>query len=99
MRTLLLSIALLAPAAAFADNPKPAPAAPTTTKMESSDCAKARAAGKTCVLNIEEEGILGEHVTTGEENITALNWQSMTSLITVRENFVPEMLRSAEELD
>lgn len=98
MRTLLLSLALLAPPAAFADNPAPKPA-PAATTMATGDCAKARAAGKTCVLNIEEEGILGEKVTTGEENITALDWKKMTSLITVRTNFVPEMLRSAEELD
>ncbi|HEY4180392.1 MAG TPA: hypothetical protein VGM90_26295 [Kofleriaceae bacterium] len=94
MRTLLLSLALLAPAVAFAD-----PAAPAATTMGSGDCARARAAGKTCVLTIEEEGIKGDRPTDSGEKVTAIDWKKMTSLITIRRDFIPEIVRSADELD
>lgn len=67
--------------------------------MGSGDCARARAAGKTCVLTIEDESLTGDRPTDSGEKITAIDWKKMTSLITIRRDFIPEIVRSAEELD
>ncbi|HEY4057675.1 MAG TPA: hypothetical protein VGM39_13765 [Kofleriaceae bacterium] len=95
MRTLLFSLVLLAPAAAFADDA----ATPSVSTMATGDCARARAAGKTCVLTIEDEELTADRPTNSGEKVTAIDFTKMTSLITVRRDFIAEIVRTAEELD
>ncbi|MFN0248880.1 MAG: hypothetical protein ACKV2T_18465 [Kofleriaceae bacterium] len=104
MRLLLSSLVILSSSIAFAD--APAPAAPTQSgrtvdvrTMATDDCARARKAGKTCVLDIGEESIEGQVATGTGEGFTSINWGSASSLIRLRRDFITEILRSAEDID
>ena len=92
MRNLLLSLFLTAiPLTAAAD-------APDVGKMSTDDCARARKLNKTCVLTIEDEQIEGGAPRAGEVTITAVDWGRAGSLIRLRRDFIPEILRTAEDL-
>jgi hypothetical protein len=94
MRILLTSLLLALTAATAAADP-----APDVSKMTTDDCARAHKLGKTCVLTIDEDGpIEGEVPTAGEKPI--LGWIDAThnSLIRIRRDFIPEILRTAEDL-
>jgi hypothetical protein len=93
IRQLLVASLLIAgPASALADAPA------DIKKMNTDDCAKARAAGKTCVISIEGidvEGITGK----GQgERIGVLGFDKHESLIRLRRDFIPEILKTAEDL-
>lgn len=91
--TLVVSLAI--PAVALA---QPAKAADVTT-MASDDCAKARKAGKTCVLTIEDEDITGTTPTYGDTNTAIIGFGDHDSLIKLRRDFIPEILRTAEDIE
>ncbi|MGE0403066.1 MAG: hypothetical protein AB7T06_40545 [Kofleriaceae bacterium] len=107
MRLILSSLLVLSSSIAFADNsPPPAPAkAPPSgatvdvRTMATDDCARARKAGKTCVLDIGEEEITGEVATGTGEGFTGIDWGTAGSLIRLRRDFITEILRSAEDID
>jgi hypothetical protein len=95
MRSFLIAALIALPATALA---QPAKAADVTT-MVSDDCAKARKAGKTCVLTIEDEDVTGgvpthDNVTTG-----ILVFTTHESLIKIRRDFITEILRTAEDIE
>jgi hypothetical protein len=94
MRTVLaaLALAFLLPATAAADP------TPDVGKMTSDDCARARKLNKTCVLTIEDETIEGTSPTAGEPPISVPDFTSHASLIRIRTHFIPEILKSAEDL-
>lgn len=71
---------------------------PGVEKMATDDCARARKAGKTCVLTIEDETIEGGVPSAGEMNVGIVKFTKSTSLIRVRKDFIPEILKSAEDL-
>ena len=89
---LLLSCVLLAiPAAAVAQPSK----ATDVSTMASDDCARARKAGKTCVLTIEDEDIEAGVPTGNGTTVIALDTGKMASLIRIRRDFIKEILKSA----
>lgn len=94
MRTLLASALLLGlSAAAFADTVD-------VSTMTTDDCAKARKAGKTCVLSItDDDDIVGNVPTHGEMTTGIIRFGDHDSLIKVRRDFIPEILRTAEDID
>jgi hypothetical protein len=92
---LLLAAALLLPATLAAADPAPAP---DSHQMATSDCARARKAGKTCVLTIESETVDGGAPTAGESAATAITFARAGSLIRIRKDFIQEILRTAEDL-
>lgn len=92
MRILLAVIVALVPAVALAD------AQPDVKKMNTDDCARARAAGKTCVINIEGIDVEGTKVGGNGERITIPDIGRSGSLIRIRRDFIPEILKSAEDL-
>lgn len=92
MRILLVSLLALVPAAALADAPA------DVKKMATDDCARARAAGKTCVINIEGIEVEGVKVGGNGERFTAPDFGKAGSLIRLRRDFIPEILKSAEDL-
>ena len=68
-------------------------------KMNKDDCAKARAQNKTCVLTIEDgDNIEGNTPTMGDPGITIAGFGKGTSLIRLRRDFIPEILKTAEDL-
>ncbi len=102
MRLLLVATILLAPALAAADDPAPKPATRTTdvSTMHNDDCARARKAGKTCVLSIEDgDSIEGNAPTAGGQAIGIITFTKATSLIRIRRDFITEILKSAEDID
>lgn len=67
-------------------------------KMATDDCARARKLNKTCVLKIEDEQIEGSTPTAGESPIVVNPFGTHGSLIRIRHHFIPEILKSAEDL-
>jgi hypothetical protein len=93
------SMLALLPAAALADTPAPAPAAGKDFKrMANDDCARARAQNKTCVINIEGIDVEGGTPTGTGERITTPDFGKGVSLIRIRRDFIPEIIKSAEDL-
>ena len=90
---LLAAFLSLAAPAAFADP------SPEVQKMTGDDCAHARKAGKTCVLDMGSEAIDGEAPAGDGIASAMLVFGTMKSLIHVRMDFIPEILRTAEDLD
>jgi hypothetical protein len=86
---LLISLSLSAPALA---DPKP------SDRMVTDDCALARKAGKTCVLEVPAEEIGGNAPTADEIAIRALQFLRSGSLIRVRQDFIPEIVKAADDL-
>ncbi|MDQ3339268.1 MAG: hypothetical protein M4D80_29240 [Myxococcota bacterium] len=92
MRTMLLTLTLLvAPTIVAADTPD-------VHKMASDDCARARKANKTCVLTIDNEIIDGDKPVSTESQISVTTFITHASLITIRRDFIPEILKTAEDL-
>ena len=93
MRTMLLALALsLLPSLAAADTPD-------VQKMATDDCARARKLGKTCVLSItDDEDITGDRPVSTESQISVITTINHASLITIRRDFIPEILKTAEDL-
>jgi hypothetical protein len=91
---MLLSVTLASvPLTAAAETPA------SVEKMATDDCARARKLNKTCVLAITESEIVeGGAPKSGEITITAVDWGRAGSLIRLRRDFIPEILRTAEDL-
>lgn len=93
MRILLAAILLAAVSTvALADAPA------TVKKMATDDCAKARAQNKTCVISIEGIDLEGGKLTPGETAIITRGWDRAGSLIHIRKDFIPEILKTAEDI-
>jgi hypothetical protein len=89
---LLSAVALLLPATVFADAPKSA------EQMQTDDCARARKLNRTCVLDMRDETIEGD-VGRGEgERISLATFGKQTSLIRIRRDFIPEIIKTAEDI-
>src|SRR5262249_39794046 len=91
-RILLATLLLAAPSIALAD--------PTADvkKMNTDDCAKARKANKTCVISIEGIDVEGVTGRGGIDNVPIPIPGTHASLIRFRRDFIPEILKSAEDL-
>jgi hypothetical protein len=94
MRRFLIPIFLLASTtAAFADP------TPTAGDLAQQDCSRARKLHKTCVLSFGGETINKGPVTGDGSTVTAAQHDKMPSLIKVRADFRPEIIKAAEDLD
>jgi hypothetical protein len=93
LAALLLAIAV--PATALAQPVK----GPDVETMATDDCAKARKAGKTCVLKIEDETITGGTPTHGGVDGSFVTFGDHGSLIKIRRDFIREILRTAEDIE
>jgi hypothetical protein len=73
---------------------------PTTdvTKMVTDDCSRARKAGKTCVLDVPPEDVGGQTPTAGDTGTRVIVFRPQGSLIRLRRDFIPEIVKSAEDL-
>ena len=66
--------------------------------MATDDCAKARAAGKTCVISIEGIDVEGKTGAAGLPPIVAPGFDKQLSLIRVRKDFIREIMKTAEDI-
>ncbi len=62
------------------------------------DCSRARAAGRPCELTIEGETIEGAPPASDGSRFNALGWITHASLLRIRRDFLPEIIKSAEDL-
>ena len=93
---ILLATLLLLPAIAFADQAQPQPQA--EPQAQGDDCSRARRLGKVCELTIGEEEIeVGIKKPEGS-GFSARDWAYMNSLIHIRRDFIPEIIKTAEDL-
>ena len=82
-------------------NPDPQPAPRQTTsagRMATDDCARARKAGKTCELTLPPEDVGGQAVGPDDIALRLLRFGQAGSLIRVRRDFIPEIVKAAEDL-
>jgi hypothetical protein len=101
MRFLLAASLVLAASTARADAPAKAATgpAPDVKQMHTDDCAKARAKGKTCVIDMGKGDEVTGNVATGTGSmIGIIEGGKATSLIQLRRDFITEILKSAEDL-
>lgn len=75
-----------------------AAAQPDVRAMVTDDCARARKAGKTCVLEVGAEDVGGSAPTAGDTGVHAITFDKNGSLIRLRRDFIPEILKSAEDM-
>jgi hypothetical protein len=72
---------------------------PVVKKMSTDDCARARAQNKTCVLDIDEgEEVVGDLPKGSEPTISIPGFTDHSSLISIRFHFIPEIVKSAEDI-
>jgi hypothetical protein len=91
---LLLAALLLVPAIASADDKQ----APVPAQGNPDDCARARKLGKVCELKFGEEDIEAGVSRPDGIGFSARDWAYMNSLIHIRRDFIPEIIKSAEDL-
>lgn len=91
MRSVVAALLLCAGTAA-------ADPAPDVTRMSDKDCAQARKEGRTCVLTIEGIDVPGERPGSTDAAINVIKFLRDHSLVKVRKDFIPEILRTAEDL-
>ncbi len=90
MKALIVGILMLAPGLAAADR--------DGRQLAADDCTRARAAGKTCVLDVAAEDVGGAAPTAGGTSVAVVAFEPGRSLIRLRRDFIPEILKSAEDL-
>jgi hypothetical protein len=83
--------------AAADPTPTAAPAGPAGA-LVTDDCAKARNAGKTCVLEVPPEPVAGATPTATDAGLRVLWFHTSGSLIRLRRDFVPEIVQAADDL-
>lgn len=90
---------LAAPARADPSSPARADPRPATpAELVTDDCARARRAGKTCVLDVPAEDISGA-VPQGADLRVIVPWHDpRASLIHLRRDFLAEIVKAAEDL-
>jgi hypothetical protein len=93
----LLLAALLASLAATPAAADPSPPR-DVGEMVTDDCAKARRAKKDCVLTIESHEVEGGTPRATGTTVTVIGPATHGSLIRLRRDFIPEILKTAEDL-
>ena len=87
----MLTCVIVSPAAA---DPAPRPAG----AMVTDDCALARKAGKTCVLDVPAEAVDGRTPVADDVAVRLIRFGTARSLIRLRRDFVPEIVKAADDL-
>lgn len=95
MRTLLAAFLLSLAALPAAADPSPTA---DVSKMATDDCARARKAKKDCVLSMDAHEVGGDTPRATGTTVTVLTTSKGPSLIRYRRDFIPEILKSAEDL-
>jgi hypothetical protein len=99
MRKLMVASLLLVSSIAAADS-KPTPSADRDAKqLVTDDCALARKAGRTCVIDMGKEDIQGVVGRGDGHQVTGLTFHPNSSLIRLRKDYIAEIVKSAEDLD
>jgi hypothetical protein len=95
MRTALgfaIVTSVILPASLFAD---PAPAA--DARRRTAECEHARPEAR-CVFNFDPEDVAGKAATPDDIGIRIMTFGKAGSLVAIRRHFIPEILKTAEDL-
>lgn len=92
MRTLAIAALLLAPALVSANPTKSA------DQKHADDCAAARKANRTCVLDMGKEELTADKPVGTGVGVAVIKIEKEPSLIHLRTDFIVEIIRSAEDL-
>jgi hypothetical protein len=90
---LVIPLMASASAPALAD-PRPA----ESSRMVTDDCAIARRANKTCVLDVPAEDVDGTVPAVDDIAVRILSFGKAGSLVRIRRDFIPEVVKAAEDL-
>jgi hypothetical protein len=93
MRTLVILATLLLPALASADPGK------TAEEKHTDDCAAARKANRTCVLDMGKEELTASTPTGEGIGVGVITTGKQPSLLPVRRDFIVEIIKTAEDVD
>lgn len=74
------------------------PALAAADPRQDGDCARARKAGKTCVLDLPAEEVTADKAGADDIATRLLVFATERSLIRVRHDFLPEIVKAAEDL-
>lgn len=88
----VLVISLIVPASTLAD-PRP-----DASRMVTDDCALARKANKTCVLDVPAEDVGGKVPAVDGLGVLIVGFGKAGSLVRVRRDFIPQIIKTAEDL-
>jgi hypothetical protein len=88
----ILLALLIVPALAAADPAK------TAEQKHESDCAAARKANKTCVINMGSEDLTADKPAGEGIGVGVITTGKEPSLIHIRRDFIVEIIKSAEDL-
>ena len=88
---LVLAMMLVSTAAA-------AEPAASAKQMHADDCAKARKANRTCVLDMTGETVDGNGVTPNGTSTTVIKFPKESSLIHLRTEFIEQIIKTAQDL-
>ena len=88
----ILLALLIVPALAAADPAK------TGEQKHSDDCAAARKANKTCVLDMGKEELTADKPVGDGTSVGVITTGKEPSLIHIRRDFIVEIIKSAEDL-
>ena len=95
MRVAFVTILCLVAPTLVAADPAPPREVPA---LVAGDCARARQAGKTCVLDLPAEVVTGEPASGDGIGVHILGFGTKASLIRLRRDFFPEIVKTAESL-
>jgi hypothetical protein len=66
--------------------------------MKTDDCAKARKAGRQCVLDMGAEDVHGTTPSKDGIDTSVVTFKELGSLIRIRRDFIAEIIKSADDL-
>ena len=92
MRTLVIAAVLLLSALAAADAPKSA------EQKHADDCAAARKANRTCVLDMGKEELTGDKPVGTGVGVAVIKIAPEPSMIHLRRDFIEQIIQTADDL-
>jgi hypothetical protein len=99
MRSAVLAMwAVVFPISALAEPARPQRPTGDATRMVTDDCALARKAGKTCVLEVPAEDVGGSTPSSSRIDVRILQPGTSPSLIRLRRDFIVEIVKTGEDL-
>jgi hypothetical protein len=101
MRKALVAVLMFSGLVSLVSSATADPKAPTpgVTKMKTDDCARARAKNQTCVIQIDDgEELVGDLPKGSDPTISIPGFVDHSSLISIRFHFIPEIVKSAEDI-
>jgi hypothetical protein len=89
---MIFAVVLMSSAIAAAEPSKPA------QQLASDDCARQHTLGKNCTLTFETTDVNGDRPPSTDIGVAVMKLDRAASLIRIRRDFIPEIIKTAEDL-